>query len=361
MVLTKKIEIVVEEQDQDLKKEYFKNIVAWKFMVRNCANELISYLYSVDKLKYYKFITHEAKVELGIIGAKGKSVKEGSAPYVLLSERLKGLIPMDIANALQQNVTKSYNESRSLVLKGLISLKSYNSLPIPFSGSSIRNLQYLEDRDKFVFDLFGIKFSTKLGRDRSNNKDLIKRCIAKEVSIRGSSLDIDEKRNKIFLLLGIEVPKKNIILEENNFIDARLSPEIPIIATFGTNKRIIGNKEEYLHRRIQIQNALRRAQVNALYSNGGRGRKRKIQALDRFKDKEKEYINTKLHTYSKLLIDFALKNKCKTIYLINQNFKKEGNIKQDAFLLRNWGYYGLKQKLVYKAKLFGINIIEKAS
>ncbi|HCT95249.1 MAG: hypothetical protein A2X19_00015 [Bacteroidetes bacterium GWE2_39_28] len=360
MILTKKIEVIINENDYAVKSGYLKQLYIWRSLVRNGANELISYLYSIDRLKYYKFITQEAKIELGIIGAKGESVKEGSASYVLLSERLKGLIPMDIANSLQQNVTKTYKESRKDILNGSAALKSYNNLPIPFSGCSIRNLNYLKEANKYTFTLFGLPFSFMLGKDRSNNKSVLDCCIAGEIKICGSSLQIDDNRKKTYLLLNVDIPKIELSLEAENFIDAQLSIDIPIVASFKNDIKMIGNKEEYLHRRIQIQKALKRAQINSTYTTGGRGRKRKTQALERFNNKEKDYINTRLHTYSKLLIDFAIKNRCKTIYLINQK-EKEKQIQKNSFLLRNWGYYGLKQKLIYKASLFGINIIEKAS
>ena len=359
MILTRKIEVLVDENEATLKSEYFKQILSWSYLVRNGANELVSYLYSIDRLKYYKFLTEDTKIELGIIGAKGESIKEGSAPYVLLSERLKGLVPMDVANSLQQNVTKSYKEIRGKIFKGTASLKSYGNIPIPFGGSSIRNFSYSEETDKFHFTLFGIPFAVVLGRDRSNNRETLNKCVSNDIKICTSSLQISDNKKRLFLLLSIEIPKVDISLKEENFIDAHLSIETPIIAYFQNNKRIIGNKEEYLHRRIQIQKALKRAQVNSTYTNGGRGRKRKTKALENFSGKEKDYINTKLHTYSRLLIDFALKNRCSTIYLINQSNKEKGAVK-DSFLLRNWGYYGLRQKLAYKANLFGIKIVDKA-
>lgn len=359
MVLTRKIEVVIDENEIELKSEYLKQIHSWGYLVRNGANELISYLYSIDRLKYYKFITEDTKIALGIIGAKGDSIKEGSAPYVLLSERLKGQVPMDVANALQQNVTNSYKEVRGKIFKGIASLKSFGNIPIPFGGGSLRNFQYSADTNSYHFTLFGIPFVTLLGRDRSNNNHILNRCLTNEIKICTSALQISENKRKLFLLLSVDMPKVEISLDEDNFVDAHLSVETPIVAFFRNEKRVIGNKEEYLHRRIQIQKALKRAQVNSAYTNGGRGRKRKIKALDNFSGKEKDYINTKLHTYTRLLIDFAVKNRCSTIYLISQS-QKEKEVKRDSFLLRNWGYYGLKQKLAYKANLFGIKIVEKA-
>lgn len=359
MILTRKIEVLIDEKEAELKSEYFKQILSWSYHVRNGANELVSYLYSIDRLKYYKFLTEDTKIVLGIIGAKGESIKEGSAPYVLLSERLKGLVPMDVANALQQNVTKSYKEIRGKIFKGTSSLKSYGNIPIPFSGSSIRNISYSTESNNFYFTLFGIPFAAVLGRDRSNNREILNKCALNDIKICTSSLQISDNKKRLFLLLSIEVPMVELSLREENFIDAHLSIDTPIVAYFNNDKRTIGNKEEYLHRRIQIQKALKRAQVNSAYTNGGRGRKRKTKVLENFCGKEKDYINTKLHTYTRLLIDFAVKNRCSTIYLINQA-QKEKNAIKDSFLLRNWGYYGLKQKLAYKANLFGIKIVEKA-
>ncbi len=359
MILTRKIEVVVDEKETELRGEYLKQIISWSYLVRNGANELISYLYSVDRLKYYKFLTEDAKIDLGIIGAKGDLIKEGSAPYVLLSERLKGQVPMDVANALQQNVTKTYKEIRGKIFKGTASLLSYGNIPVPFNGPSLRNLNYCNTRDCFTFSLFGIPLRAVLGRDRSKNGAILERCISKEIKICTSSLQISDNRKKLYLLLSVDIPKPNISLNEDNFIDAHLSIDNPIVAFYKNDKKVIGNKEEFLHRRIQIQKALKRAQINSSYTKGGKGRKRKIRPVERFNGKERDYINTKLHTYSRLLIDYAAKNRCGTIYLINQ-YQKEKMAANNSFLLRNWGYYGLKQKLAYKASFYGIKIIEKA-
>ena len=37
---------------------------------------------------------------------------------------------------------------------------------------------------------------------------------------------------------------------------------------------------------------------------------------------------------------------------------KEDNAKGEPFVLRNWSYYGLKTKIEYKAKQYGISLKE---
>jgi len=45
-----------------------------------------------------------------------------------------------------------------------------------------------------------------------------------------------------------------------------------------------------------------------------------------------------------------------TLLLVNQSNKEE-IAKKDQFLLRNWSYYGLIEKIKYKAEMVGINLI----
>ena len=126
----------------------------------------------------------------------------------------------------------------------------------------------------------------------------------------------------------------------------------------------IGTKEEFNYRRRQIQEAVKRCQINNKYSAGGKGRKKKCQAIERWHEKENNYVDTKLHAYSRILVGMAIKHGCGTIVLMNQAHReekaKEDNQKGDSFVLRNWSYYGLKEKISYKCKMTGIKLqIEK--
>ncbi|PKP06740.1 MAG: hypothetical protein CVU10_04060 [Bacteroidetes bacterium HGW-Bacteroidetes-5] len=356
MTLTRRLEIYICEDDKEVKKELYSQLYNWRYLIVNGANEMLSYLYSIDRLKYYKFITEQSKIDLGITGARGEPVKEGSAGYVLLSERMKGKVPTDILNCLQKTVTKKYTCFKPALFKGTCSLFTYkNNTPIPFSSISIKNLRWNQDLNHFEFTLFGIRFGITLGRDRSNNKKVLESCICKTVELCESSILIDDTKRKLFLLLCYKCGSKTVLLNDAKSVDASLSAETPIIATFEGDVKLIGNREEFMHRRLQIQSAMRRAQINSKFSAGGKGRKRKFMAVSNFHNKERDYIKTRLHTYSKILVDFAVANRCKSINLINQT-DKEKRAKCDPFLLRNWSYYGLKKFIEYKAKLWGIEV-----
>jgi len=81
-----------------------------------------------------------------------------------------------------------------------------------------------------------------------------------------------------------------------------------------------------------------------------------MKSLEHYNDKEKNYVDSKLHLYSRRLIELCVKTQAGTLLLVNQSNKEE-LAKDDKFLLRNWSYYGLIQKIKYKAKMVGINVI----
>jgi len=78
--------------------------------------------------------------------------------------------------------------------------------------------------------------------------------------------------------------------------------------------------------------------------------------LERFREKERNYVNQRLHVYSRKLIDFCVKHHAGTLILMNQE-KKIEIAKEEAFVLRNWSYYDLMTKIKYKAEKAGIELI----
>jgi len=60
--------------------------------------------------------------------------------------------------------------------------------------------------------------------------------------------------------------------------------------------------------------------------------------------------------YSRRLIDICVKSGAGTLLLVNQSNIEEV-AKDDEFLLRNWSYFGLIEKIRYKANMAGVNVI----
>jgi IS605 OrfB family transposase len=376
MVITRKIEVFVCESDKDLRKAYYEKLYASRNIAVKVANMGVSHLFALDNSMPY--LSEEDREKIIFLGTKGQKASKRNAPYVAASQIFKGQVNMRMIACLLNDVQKMYQEDRKSGMWNR-SLRSYKSnIPMPFSADEYRNLRFAEyqtadgdTRTGCFFTLANIPFQMRFGRDRSNNRVIVERILSGEYKMCTSSIVIDDK--KIFLLLCADIPVEKHKIDPEKSLYAFLGVMNPIIATCDVKARQeydsgmktyeIGTKEEFNYRRRQIQEAVKRCQINNRYSVGGKGRKKKCQAIERWHDKEKNYVNTKLHTYSRLLVDLAVKHRCGNIVLMNQTHReeeaKEQNANNDPFVLRNWTYYGLKEKIAYKCKLAGITLEEQ--
>ena len=376
MVITRKIEVFVCESDKDLRRAYYEKLYANRDIAVKAANMAMSHLFALDNTMPY--LSEEDREKIQFLGVKGNKATKQNAPYVAASEAFKGKANMGMISCVLQNAQKMYQDDRS---KGMWnkSLRSYKSnMPVPFKADAFINLRsdvYTNGEGKecegVFFTLIGVPFQMRFGRDRSGNRIVVQRVIDKEYKMCTSSLQFDG--NKIFLLLCVDIPKKEVNLDKDKKMFVFLGVMNPIICTFdkkaedGYNADFkvftIGTKEEFNYRRRQIQEAVKRCQINNRYTVGGKGRKDKCKALDRWHEKELNYVTAKMHVYSRMLVDLSVKHGCGRIILMRQTHREEEakmeNMEGDNFVLRNWSYYGLKEKIAYKCKMVGIEVTEQ--
>lgn len=357
IILTRKVQIYVDCDDKEKRSEYFKQLFEWQNIVYRGANMVTTHQYLQENIKELLYLHDDVKVKLADKAKDEEGILNTSrlnTTYRVLSKHFKGRIHTDILSNLNNLMTKNFNSDRQDYWKGEKSLRNYKkTMPIPFSGKLIKLRNDEKGRD-FKFDLFKIPFRTYLGKDRSDKKVLLQRALVGQIKICGSSIQI--VKGKIFLLLALELPKQQHELKEHVIAEASLSVEHPITVAINKDNYQIGNKEEFLYRRMAIQAARHRIQKAAAYNKGGKGRKKKLKSLDQFHLKEKKYVDSSLHLYSRRLIDICIKSQAGTLLLVNQS-AKEDIAKEDEFLLRNWSYYGLIDKIKYKAEKAGINLI----
>lgn len=374
---SRKIEVFICESDKDLRRSYYEKIYDIRNIAVEAANRATSMLYAIDNL--IPCLDEESRKLIQYIGAKGTPASRQNAAYTIMSYFYKDKMPgiMDMLVCLAQYVTKNYTEDRK---KGTYkhSLRSYkNTLPIPYQKKSFKDLRFAEytngegkNTTGCFFTLAGIPFQMRFSRDRSGNRLIVERVINGEYKMRTSSIKIDGK--KIFLLLVVDIPMKEIVLDEKKVMYTFLGVMNPVVCTcdiqayrdYDSGAKIftIGTAEEFNYRRRQIQEAIHRCKINNRYTTGGKGRKRKCQAIEHWHDKENNYVDTKLHTYSRMLVDLAIKHKCGEIHLLKQESRemkaKDENKKGNPFVLRNWSYYGFKEKIAYKCKMAGIKLTQ---
>ena len=84
-----------------------------------------------------------------------------------------------------------------------------------------------------------------------------------------------------------------------------------------------------------------------------------MQAIERFEEVEKNYINSRMHLYSSMLIDYCVKRGIGKIVLENYKEtvdKTHEETEEGKFLLASWSYYSLSEKIKYKANKLGIEV-----
>ena len=360
ITITRRVKIYVAETEPQLKKDFIHTIYQWRDAVRKAANMVVAHKFCQQQIKDFVYLKDDIKEKFYVkdILKEGKGMSEQNTTYRVLSDMLKGIVPADVYSNLNQSVANTFKETYSDILKGKASLRSYkNNIQIPFSGKLLYNLKWNEEDKRYYLTLFGIPFALSLGRDRSNNKVIIERCLSGQYKFCGSSIMIDDKDKNLYLYMVVQMPQEQHELDAEKKCYAILSVDNPIVAQIdGCSWTYnIGTAEEFTYRRRQIQEALKRAQVNAKYSAGGKGRKKKCQAIDRYENLERNYVHTKMHEYSRRLVDYAVKNNCGTIHLLADKEQSEKD-KEEEILLRNWSYHGLKDMIQYKCDKAGITL-----
>lgn len=357
MILTRKVQIYLDCEDKDKRSAYFKQLFEWQDMVYRGANMVMTHQYVQEQIKELIYLRDDIKLKLADIKKDPEGIFTSSkinTTYRILSLHFKGKLPSKIISALNMTLQRAYSTDRLAYWKGEKSLRNYKKdMPIPFGGDQVK-LSNDEKGCDFKLTLFKIPFRTYLGKDRSDKRVLLQRVLVGQIKICTSSIKII--KGKIFLLLALELPKEHHELKEHIIAEASLSVEHPITLSIEKDNYQIGNKEEFLYRRMAIQAARHRIQKAVTYNTGGHGRKKKLKSLDQFKQKEHQYIDSRLHLYSRKLIDICVRYRAGTLLLVNQTCKEE-LAKEDEFLLRNWSYYGLLEKIKYKANMAGINVI----
>lgn len=299
---------------------------------------------------------------------EGKGMSPNNRTYRVLAEKygedLKGL--SDITTNLNSVLVQTFKKEGKEYFTGKRSLRTYRKdIPVPFSSDSIIDVKQTEDKKDYYFTLFKIPFSTVFGKDLSGNRQIFERSQNGDYKFCNSSFQF--KKNKLFILAVFKFEPDLQPLDYDRIAEAFLSPEFPVIFRHKLFEYTIGNKEEYEYRRKAIQASLNRHRIAAKYNAGGRGRKKKLSNCERFEEKEKNYIQTKQHTYAKMLIDNCLKQKCGTLILrytkeidAPEGLTKEEREKWNEInipLFRNWGYLGLTSKIKHKCDKVGIKLI----
>lgn len=180
-----------------------------------------------------------------------------------------------------------------------------------------------------------------------------RRILAGEYKVCDSSIEFD-KRQKLILNCTLDIPDSPREAKiEGRVVGVDLGLKVPAYVALNDDKyprRAIGQIEDFLRVRTLIQKRIRQVYRSLKMTNGGKGRAKKLKALDRFREKERNYVKTYNHFISREIVDFAKKYKAERIHLELLRMAET----QEKSILRNWSYYELQQYIEYKAQREGI-------
>ena len=274
-----------------------------------------------------------------------------------------------ILACLKQTAQSNYNSDAKDVKRGERAIRNYKKgMPIPFPWNDSLRIES-EGSDFYLRWYNGIRFKMQFGKDRSNNRLIVSRCLKLDKDYDGdyklcnSSLQLVKREGavKLFLLLVVNIPQEQVELNKKIVVGVDLGVNVPAyVATNITEERkAIGDREHFLNTRMQFQRrykSLQRLKTTA----GGKGRTKKLEPLERLRKAEHNWVHTQNHLFSREVVNFAVQTRAATIHLEDlSGFGKDNDGNADErkeFVLRNWSYYELQNMIAYKAAKYGIKV-----
>ena len=360
ITITRKIQLVLLEDDAKRRKEKYDLIRSWVYMVFRAANLIVNnqLFNNVAMYKVKEAENMEKTADARNIIKQIYDTSIENSTYRLISEQFPDM-PSSIRSALNRKVVKKFNTDYKDVLKGQRSVSTYRyGMPIPFNlnDSMQVKVEEVDKKEAYTFTfLKDVKFILAFGRDRSNNRAIVDRIMSGEYKFCDSEIKVDG--GKMFLMLTVRFKRDAQSLDYDKIAATNLGMNCPIFVTTNTGlKQRIGSKEEFLQVRLQMQRRYRKLQEDLVNAKGGHGRTRKMKALERLKLAETNFATTYNHKLSHHLIKFCVDNGIGTLKM--EDLLGAGETMNKEFVLRNWSYHQLQGFAEYKAKMFRVNIVK---
>lgn len=363
MVITKKIKMTIVGDKDEVARVY-------SYIREGCyaQNTAYNYLQSVIFASYRMGEDNEVRKELYRMGARNKGSKRGPSLY-------DGLENIEFPKGLATPSTVSYIVRKDMqaqikagLLRGKISLRNKKlDAPLMIASKALFSIYSKYESDEEIwenafnkdFEVFmkfvnGINFRLVLGSPHKSKelRTTIGRVLTGEYTPCGSSIQI--KDGKIYLNLSIDIgTNEGKDLDEGVTVGCHIGFGSPVVCACNNNSfpEVIGSTEGFVAQRIHIQDKRRRLQAALRYSAGGHGRKKKLAALEKLKDSERNFVRTCNHQWSSAVIKYALSHKAKYI-----NLEVIDSKSLEQYVLRNWSYYTLQEYIRYKAEKNGMTV-----
>ncbi len=225
-------------------------------------------------------------------------------------------------------------------------------------------LKKRNDSSIYLKWIYKLEWDLNFGRDRSNNKEIVENILTGKYKACNSTIQQKERGGKVFLLLVVDIPDQDNTLDKDRVVGVDLGINIPLYAALNDNSYggfAIGSREQFLKvrermcaRKRELQRSLRNS------TTGGHGRKQKLQALEQFNEKERNWVRNQNHIFSKEVVEYAKRSGAGVIQM--EDLSGFGKDKSDSveqgfrYVVRYWSYFELQTMIANKAKVVGIEV-----
>ncbi len=349
--------MLINEPDGENLKDAFQRLYDMRYQVFIAANTIVNYHYSLYH-ELRALIKGKEKEEANEIVRARLDTSVENHTYQMLTRDFP-ILPSIVRSSLNRKIYTAFKNNLGDVLRGRRTLATYRmGMPIPFQITATLRKQTINEKEEIVYPLQrDLSFILLFGNDKSNNRHIVNEIMADKYKLCDSQLEIDTERNKIYLLLSVQIPVESIKADPAKVAATNLGMNCPmyITSTIGAHSPI-GSKDEFLGVRIQMQRRRRDMQANMVTVRAGHGRERKLKGLEHLQEVEKNFARTFNHKLSKALMKFCRANGIGTIK--TEDLLGGAKTLEKSFVLRNWSYFELQSQIEYKAKMYGIKVVK---
>lgn len=288
--------------------------------------------------------------------------------YGFLKE-LGSFVSSQIIDTAVQEAIKKFKNDKMKILKGEQSIQIYRR-----NGSFPIRASQLKDLTKINNKTYEAKLSL-LSNAGAKERDCKGQFLVKLVTGNGAYEILDriingeykmsdsriyKKKNKFYLLLTYKFEKETEkVLDENRIMGVDIGVAVPAVLAIIEDKyyrQYVGDAKEVSDFVAQINDRKKRLQRSRKWAgegSRGNGRKKLMKPVDAISNKIHNYRETKNHTWSRFIVNEALKNECGTIQIEDLS-----GITTDNAFLKDWTFFSLQQKITDKAKEHGIKVVK---
>lgn len=279
-------------------------------------------------------------------------------------------INSSIVNSCVMDALKRFNNDKKEVLNGSITIPSFKREgSFPIRAQAIKKLTKINSKTyevnlSLLSRTGAKKYKTTTSQTvtlKTGNgaNQILDRIISGEYKLSDSL--IKKYKNKYYLMIAYTFePEKVKTLDKNNVMGIDMGIVYPIYIAFNNSHyryNIEGSEIQQFRKGIDARR--RQMLKQGKYCGKGRvghGVKTRIKPIQKLQGKVENFKDTTNHKYSKYVVDMAIKHNCGVIQMEDLSGIADGE-KKSSFL-GDWTYYDLQQKIEYKAKEKGIEVVK---